>query len=53
MGWMCPPFYGKKKSKFYANKITRAKAKIEKQKAIIAECEKQIEHENACGKTEN
>lgn len=53
MGWGAPPFYGKKKSKFYANKITRAKAKIEKQKAIIAECEKYIEHENACGKTEN
>lgn len=53
MGWGCPPFYGKKKSKFYARKIEKANTKIEKQKAIIAECEKQIKNENACGKAES
>lgn len=53
MGLDFPPYYGKKKSKFYANKITRAKAKIEKQKAVISECEKFIENENACDKTKN
>lgn len=50
MGWMAPPFYGNKKSKFYAKKIQRAQAKIERQKAIIAECEKQIINDNAFGK---
>lgn len=53
MGINLPPFYGKNKSKFYANKITRAKMKIEKQKAIIAECEKQMKIEDACDKVKN
>lgn len=57
MGLAFPPYYGKKKSKFFAKKINRARAKIEKQEKIIAaceECEKQLaENENACAKTEN
>lgn len=47
MGIMCPPFYGNKKSKFYENKIKKAKAIIEKQNEIIAECEKQMKVEDA------
>lgn len=50
MGWGCPPYYGKKKSNFYAKKIAKAEKCIAKQNAIIAECKKQIDHE---AKTEN
>lgn len=53
MGINLPPFYGNKKSKFYAKKIQRAQVKIEKQKAIIAECEKQIINDNAFSKIES
>lgn len=51
MGWRCPPLYGNKKSKFYANKIAKAERKIGKQQAIIRACQENLNNVDA--KTKN